>query len=284
MLRTSWVIGVLACAAFAQADNVLVLSSGQPGQDDPVVEALTLAGHSVTLGPKYADFDGTFSLAGIDTVYLQANANWTGDMPAPGQQQVIGFVQIGGGLVTSEWAEWKAYLQGSFQDLKTLLPADTNTFTTTSETTYARATPDDTLNAGLPDSFTFPEYSYSGTESILSPREGATVFYTSSTAVNGVIGWDVGHGRVLSISSVAGITSVEDPNFGLLLANTMTWAGEGSVCVADCDTSGALNILDFVCFQQLFQAGDPAADVNGDGALNILDFVAFQQAFQQGCD
>jgi parallel beta-helix repeat protein len=54
-------------------------------------------------------------------------------------------------------------------------------------------------------------------------------------------------------------------------------------CAADCDGDGALNILDFVCFQGLFQAGDPAADCDGDGELNILDFVCFQGAFQAGC-
>lgn len=55
-------------------------------------------------------------------------------------------------------------------------------------------------------------------------------------------------------------------------------------CIADCDANGSLDILDFVCFQSLFLAGDPAADVNGDGQLNILDFVAFQEAFLAGCE
>ena len=54
-------------------------------------------------------------------------------------------------------------------------------------------------------------------------------------------------------------------------------------CVADCNADGELDILDFVCFQGLFQAGDPAADVNGDGVLNILDFVTFQLLFVEGC-
>jgi hypothetical protein len=54
-------------------------------------------------------------------------------------------------------------------------------------------------------------------------------------------------------------------------------------CEADCDCDGTLNILDFVCFQGLFQSGDEAADANGDGVLNILDFVAYQVAFQEGC-
>jgi len=57
----------------------------------------------------------------------------------------------------------------------------------------------------------------------------------------------------------------------------------GGACPADCDANGELNILDFDCYQGLFQNGDPDADCNGDGQLNILDFVCFQGAFQQGC-
>ena len=54
-------------------------------------------------------------------------------------------------------------------------------------------------------------------------------------------------------------------------------------CAADFNGDGALNILDFVAFQNAFQAGDAGADANGDGVLNILDFVAFQNQFQAGC-
>ena len=60
--------------------------------------------------------------------------------------------------------------------------------------------------------------------------------------------------------------------------------GDCTPCEADCDANGELNILDFVCFQQVFQAGDPAADCDGNGELNILDFVCFQNEFQAGCD
>ena len=54
-------------------------------------------------------------------------------------------------------------------------------------------------------------------------------------------------------------------------------------CTADCNGDAALNILDFVCYQGKFQAGDPAADCDGNGMLNILDFVCFQGLFQAGC-
>ncbi len=54
-------------------------------------------------------------------------------------------------------------------------------------------------------------------------------------------------------------------------------------CAADLNGDGQLNVLDFVKFQELWQANDPAADCNGDDAFNILDFVCYQALFQQGC-
>jgi hypothetical protein len=55
-------------------------------------------------------------------------------------------------------------------------------------------------------------------------------------------------------------------------------------CPADINADGNLNILDFVAFQLLWQADDPAADCDANAAFNILDFVCFQQLFQAGCD
>jgi len=56
-----------------------------------------------------------------------------------------------------------------------------------------------------------------------------------------------------------------------------------NACEADVNGDGELNILDFIAFQALFEAGDDAADANGDGDLNILDFTAFQALFEAGC-
>jgi hypothetical protein len=54
-------------------------------------------------------------------------------------------------------------------------------------------------------------------------------------------------------------------------------------CFADCDDSGRLNILDFVCYQNLFLSGNLDADCDGNNVLNILDFVCYQNAFKEGC-
>lgn len=58
---------------------------------------------------------------------------------------------------------------------------------------------------------------------------------------------------------------------------------ELDACIADVNGDGNLDILDFVAFQALFIAQDPAADCDDNGILNVLDFVCFQQVFVEGC-
>ncbi|MFG0286098.1 MAG: GC-type dockerin domain-anchored protein [Phycisphaerales bacterium JB039] len=54
-------------------------------------------------------------------------------------------------------------------------------------------------------------------------------------------------------------------------------------CYADCDGSGALDLFDFLCFQNAFGAGEPYADCDGSGALDLFDFLCFQNEFAAGC-
>lgn len=60
-------------------------------------------------------------------------------------------------------------------------------------------------------------------------------------------------------------------------------AAAPSLCPADCDGSGGLDVFDFLCFQNAFALGDPSADCDGDGSLSIFDFLCFQNAFDAGC-
>ncbi|OAB63259.1 hypothetical protein AY599_20790 [Leptolyngbya valderiana BDU 20041] len=66
----------------------------------------------------------------------------------------------------------------------------------------------------------------------------------------------------------------------IIIANGET-GGVG--CRVDLDGDGALTIFDFLSFQNLFDAGDPAADFDGDGSLTIFDFLTFQNEFDAGC-
>ncbi|MEO1278459.1 MAG: NHL repeat-containing protein, partial [Planctomycetota bacterium] len=56
-----------------------------------------------------------------------------------------------------------------------------------------------------------------------------------------------------------------------------------ATCAADCDRSGSVDLLDFLCFQNAFDSGDPAADCDGDGELDFFDFLCFQRSFDEGC-
>jgi spore coat protein A len=59
-----------------------------------------------------------------------------------------------------------------------------------------------------------------------------------------------------------------------------------STCYANCDgslSSPALNVNDFVCFQNAFAAANPYADCDRSGTLNVNDFVCFQSRFAAGC-
>jgi hypothetical protein len=82
-----------------------------------------------------------------------------------------------------------------------------------------------------------------------------------------------------------------DSNPEGLTVGFWTWTGSpiqvevlsGAACVADCDTSGSLDIEDFICFQTYFATGALAADCDADGVLLIDDFICFQTAFVLGC-
>ncbi len=54
-------------------------------------------------------------------------------------------------------------------------------------------------------------------------------------------------------------------------------------CPVDINGDCRADVFDFLAFQTLFSAGNPAADFDGDGALTIFDFLAFQAAFDLGC-
>jgi hypothetical protein len=56
-----------------------------------------------------------------------------------------------------------------------------------------------------------------------------------------------------------------------------------SLCWADCDGSGALDVFDFLCFQSAFIAGNRYADCDGNGWLDIWDMLCFQASFLAGC-
>ena len=209
-----------------RAQSVLLLSTGSSSLDTQTQSVLSTAGFSVTIGNPFHTFTSS-ELSGIDIVLLFPNNNWSsGDMSTDAQTALVSFVQAGGGLVTSEWTNWKVG-SGSFAILQDILPVVSSTqYTGGSTITYTQSTADSVINAGLPTSMTFTGDSFAGVESYFTPQTGATVFYTSTGGAggSGIVGWDVQAGRVIQFSTVVGPTQLADSNYSLLLENTVKWA------------------------------------------------------------
>ncbi len=284
----------LGCAATAgHAVNVYMFSSGTSAVDDAVVLALTSRGHTVVRGVEYTAFTGSESLAGIDTVYLQANANWTsGPMPSLGQQQLVHWVQTGGRLVTSEWVAYFSYEGSNFGLIGTILPVTPPTsFTNYGTVTLTLATPNATIRAGVPDTFTAPLDSFSGTETFTAVKSGASLYYVSQnifTSIPGLAGWRVGAGYVYSFTSTCGATQVADATFGRLLSNTMgavTPPCETSDFNGDGDAGTDADIeAFFACLAgNCCETCPPTADFNGDGDIGTdADIEAFFRVLAGG--
>lgn len=61
------------------------------------------------------------------------------------------------------------------------------------------------------------------------------------------------------------------------------WGCKPTLCGADCDGSGSLDIDDFVCFQTEYAIGSDKADCDASGELDIDDFMCFQTLYAVGC-
>ncbi|MDX2117118.1 MAG: GC-type dockerin domain-anchored protein [Planctomycetota bacterium] len=63
----------------------------------------------------------------------------------------------------------------------------------------------------------------------------------------------------------------------------MTRVATLTVCAADFNCDGAIDMNDFDDFVTDFESGAFEADVDGDGFLTFEDFDAFVRAFDSGC-
>ncbi len=217
----------LFTGADAQAQNIYVFSTDNPNGDvnTALNSALTAQGFSVTMGVRANLFDGSISLDGYDAVFMTCSVFSPFAVPtAAGQQQLVDFVNAGGGLVTSEIVHFMHNGFNNFGTLFPILPATYGGWSGNSSTTFSRITSDVTMDEGLPASFAIP-YSLGDGDYRLVPKVGATEFYRSSSSGGaGVTGWDIGAGRVASLSHQFSNTGViSDANYTQLLGNTVRW-------------------------------------------------------------
>ncbi len=230
---------ILATALQAGAANVYVLGAGDAGEDTRVKSVLESFGHSVTIGQVYSSFTGSVSLTPYNAVLLMPNYSWSADMPTTGQSALLNYVSGGGGLVTTEWTIWGAET-GRLGTLAPALPATSGgAYTYATPTTYFRNVADPIIDYNLLHaySYIFTLTNLSGTESRLTPKSGATTWFTTSyggvsdTGYAGVVGWTYGSGRVISLSTLAAENELANADYRQLFSNTVTWVAGESVPV-----------------------------------------------------
>ncbi|MCS7209815.1 MAG: hypothetical protein NZ874_09615 [Fimbriimonadales bacterium] len=237
ILSTALLSGVLAA-------DVLVIATGNPTYDNLIQQALSEAGHTATFVTQ-ASFTGIPTNTQVVYIPGDPSVNWC--IQGNVQQAIVNWLNAGAnrGLVTTEWVVW---CHGSSGTLYSVLPVNYGgSYAYPTSLTYTQATADSVLNAGLPASFSF---SGGGGASRMTPKSGATVFYTDDYSGNGVVGWELRSGaRVISISAVAYPLfggSLEDANFRRLLGNAVTWAARSCRLQGDLNRDGVVNDQDLL--------------------------------------
>lgn len=205
---------------------VYVFSSGNATADQAMLDVISASGNSPTLGVQPGDWTGTQAILSLyNAVILQNSHNWsTSLMPEAGQDSLVDYVQNGGGLITGEWFVYNFGHSSSVAPITAVLPAFWTNWGSLPSTTYTLDTPDATINAGLPISFTFSLNNISGSETYLEPKPGAISFYTSSGgSQSGLVGWDAGSGRVASFSNFLSEVELANSDLATLFVNTLNW-------------------------------------------------------------
>jgi len=96
---------------------------------------------------------------------------------------------------------------------------------------------------------------------------------------------EVGEFAVYNLMTNQFEPTIRNPWVGSDIFSGGAWAPSllGLSCYPDCDGNTALDIFDFLCFQDAFVQMDPYADCDGNTVFDIFDFLCFQDAFVTGC-
>jgi hypothetical protein len=140
------------------------------------------------------------------------------------------------------------------------------------------------------DLFWLGRPNWAGTEVCLEGLVGDDVVVSDCFIHPGALPTDIQHTRMAiegvefdRIRFIARGGTVPGELDGILAVFDNVVIEQGEACQADIDGDGELTLFDFLGYQNLFDAGDPAADFDGDGELTLFDFLAFQNAFDAGC-
>jgi hypothetical protein len=209
--------------------TVYVSSNGSPAENLLIHNVLAGRGYTVIDGVAPNSLTGTTDLGLANVVLLNCGGGaYLPSIPVDGQTKLVNFVNSGKGLVTGEWCIWSPGTT-----LAPILPVTQAVFvgTSTVAQTYTQSTADVLMNQGLGLTVAFNADNHGGTATLLSPKPGATTFYTASVGYAGVVGWDkvggASGGRVASFGTLFGDSTLAGADMDQLFGNAVNWASGG---------------------------------------------------------
>src|SRR5579871_318833 len=243
-MRSLAFAALLACAAPAAAQKVLLIADDDQADTAVLANALTGAGLTVTQTniPSYQYNGANPAPAGYDVIVLLAGGPGMNsssiDMPQGGQTAIANFVGAGGGLVNTEWSALQVSA-GRWQTLKPLVLFQRTTGTI-GNLDYNVTQPFAThpLWAGLPASFTFASATNVG---VVIPGPGVVRVATSALAGDAVALRDaVGVGRIVQLSTAGNYSpgTWSSVNLQKLVINACKWVSASRVNTAPTVSAG----------------------------------------------
>lgn len=89
--------------------------------------------------------------------------------------------------------------------------------------------------------------------------------------------------RAVSISNSGNIAGYGHFGPGFGTSRGFVLVPIDSTCYADCDTSGSVDIFDYICFGNEYAAMAQYADCDSNGTWDIFDYICFGNAYSTGC-
>jgi hypothetical protein len=215
---------------FAQAIAADVLLLGDDENEAEVQASLEGAGHAVTYGGIYYDWDGASpDVNNFDVVVLLDGYDYGYDLNPAALTALTNFVSSGGGLVLTEWCAYdvgNGYKTLQFGALMPVEYAGDYDY----GFTWNVIDPTHPMVAGVPASWTAD----GAGSSFVNAKSGSTVLIQSPDNNPLLTYWHYDCGMVVHINNDLGADEGEDtdPNTLVLINNAVSEAADGNICRA----------------------------------------------------
>lgn len=117
---------------------------------------------------------------------------------------------------------------------------------------------------------------------------GETVLSVSSPTAGAAYQWrrdgvDIAGATAASVTVVEASSALYDCVVSTPCASATSSAALVTVCRAEFNCDGFVDVFDYNAFVAAFEAGEPRADHDGNGFIDFFDYIAYLDDFEAGC-